>query len=218
MYKCLNTRIDWIDAALDRVGISGSPVIDHASILIYEAVTKQRKLNLAGDSHGTIFLSRSIRRARNKFLRLNGFNKKLWEERAQESVDIVTFGNGHRHWPKGPNYIMVYIDGDALPKRFGTTRERAMKSKRADMKFLVFEPIFARGNFEAHNMMFTVEYLRTTFAKNGLKNGATAPLKEKLSSGKVKLASPKEVKWPTDLSEYAWYPSSLDKFPIFSSS
>ncbi|KAL7573718.1 hypothetical protein ACA910_007756 [Epithemia clementina (nom. ined.)] len=207
IYKYVNPYLDWVDAGLDCMGVLGSPVIDHASILIYQAVMKQTKLNLAGDSHGTIFMSRALRCARNKFLGKSGSNHNLWEEQACANLNIVTFGNGHRCWPKGPKYVMNYIEGDPLPKSIGMTREQTRN--RSDIKFLVFGPL-PKLKSEAHNMMFTIEFLQAMFEKNDLEIGAMSNLLAKIQTDKCKVVNVKDVVWPNDLATYVFRNSSID--------
>jgi hypothetical protein len=219
----INRYLDWINAILDRIGLSGSPVIVNGSRLIYYAVENNISLNLSGDSLGTILLARAIRVAKRKFINNRALmfdfatrkiQEKIWENRTSQLINVFLFGNGYRQWVKGPNYIMVYIQGDPLPEKFGITPQRAIKQKRDDIKFLIFSRLFPEGSFEAHNMMFTNELLRQTFIKNEIEVGDFFGLYNKLNQGTLVIASADEVPWSRDIKDYTWNPDSLKSIPF----
>jgi hypothetical protein len=221
----INRYLDWINGALDRIGLSGSPVIPNAAKLIHYAATNNINLNLSGDSLGTILLARAIRRAKRKFIcdraRMFDFTarriqEQVWENRTGQLINLFIFGNGYRQWVKGPNYIMVYIQGDPLPEKFGITPQRAIKQKRDDIKFLIFPRLFPEGSFEAHNMMYTNELLRQTFIKNQIEIGDFWGLYNKLTEGTLKIATADEVPWSNDIKDYTWNPDSLKSIPSLS--
>jgi hypothetical protein len=66
--KTINPYLDWIDAAIHRLGLLNSPVIENTALLILNAIQKQQVINFAGDSHGTILLGRALQRAKRKFI------------------------------------------------------------------------------------------------------------------------------------------------------
>jgi|GEM_PF-1397981 hypothetical protein len=214
--KFINPYLDWIDAAIHRLGLLNSPVIENTALLILNAIQKQKVINFSGDSHGTILLGRALQRAKRKFINSSAgyFNFKQqqkqeikWEEESRKFVNIFTFGNGYSQWVKGPKYIMVYIEGDPLPEKLGITAE---KTNRQDIQFLKFPRLFPQGSFEAHNMMFTIELLRQTFLKNNLEVGDFVGLYQHLNQNSLKLATPTEVLWPNDMANYTWNPESLN--------
>jgi hypothetical protein len=215
----INRYLDWINAGLDYFGLSGSPVIENAASLITYAINNSITLNLSGDSLGTIYLGRAIRRAKRKFISERAImfdfagrriQELKWKQRTSQLINIFTFGNGYQKWVLGPNYIMVYIQGDPLPEKFGITPQRAIKQKRDDIKFLIFPRLFPEGSFEAHNMMFTIELIRQTFEKNQISVGDFAGLHNKLNSSTLEIATPDEVLWPSDMKDYAWNQDSLN--------
>ncbi len=214
--KTINPYLDWIDAAIHRLGLLNSPVIDNTAILILDAIQKQQMINFSGDSHGTILLGRAIQRAKRKFIHYSAKVLKIknrkdrqlkWEEESRKFINILTFGNGYSQWVKGPKYIMVYIEGDPLPEKLGITPE---KTNRQDILFLKYPRVFSPGIFEAHNMMFTIELLRQTFLKNNLAVGDFVGLHHQLYHNILKLATPAEVSWPEDMKNYVWNPESLN--------
>ncbi|MBW4632587.1 MAG: hypothetical protein KME30_12040 [Iphinoe sp. HA4291-MV1] len=218
----INRYLDWVNAVLDYLGLSGSPVIENAATVITYAVNNSIALNLSGDSLGTILLARAIRLAKMNFIcgRARVFDfverriqEKKWEQRSSQLINIFTFGNGYRKWVRGPNYIMVFIQGDPLPEKFGITPQRAIKQKRDDIKFLIFPRLFPEGSFEAHNMMFTIELLHQTFQKNQIEVGDFASLYNKLNSSTLEIATPDEVSWPSDMKDYVWNQDSLNSIP-----
>ncbi|MGH8002452.1 MAG: hypothetical protein ACREPR_24245 [Brasilonema sp.] len=218
----INRYLDWINAVLDYVSLSGSPVIENAATLMTYAVNNSITLNLSGDSLGTILLGRAIRLAKINFIsgraRVFDFGQrriqeKKWEQRTSQFINVFTFGNGYRKWVRGPNYIMVSIQGDPLPEKFGMTPRRAIKQKRDDIKFLIFPRLFPKGSFESHNMMFTIELLRQTFEKNQIEVGDFAGLYNKLNSSTLEIATPDEVSWPSDMKDYTWNQDSLKSIP-----
>jgi hypothetical protein len=222
----INRYLDWINAVLDYLGLSGSPVIENAATLITYAVNNRVTLNLSGDSLGTIFLARAIKVAKRNFIsgrarvfdfRERRIQEQKWKQRTSQLINVFTFGNGYRKWVLGPNYIMVFIQGDQLPEKFGMTPQRAIKQKRDDIKFLIFPRLFPQGSFEAHNMMFTIELLRQTFEKNQIQVGDFAGLYNKLNSSTLEIATPDEVSWPSDMKDYVWYQDSLNSIPSLSS-
>ncbi len=221
----INQYLDWINAGLDYLGLSGSPIIENAASLITYAANNSITLNLSGDSLGTILLARAIRRAKRKFIygRTSIFDfsaqrieEQKWEQRTSNLINVFAFGNGYQQWVKGPNYIMIFIEGDPLAEKFGITPQRAIKQKRDDIKFLIFPRIFPEGSFEAHNMMFTTEMLRQTFKKNQIGVGDFASLYNKLHSNTLEIATPDEVSWPKDMKDYTWNPDSLKSIPSLS--
>ncbi|ARV63020.1 hypothetical protein BZZ01_14165 [Nostocales cyanobacterium HT-58-2] len=223
---CINRSLDWINAGLDYMGLSGSPAIENAAILITYAVNNSIPLNISGDSLGTIYLARAIKLAKTIFIsgraRVFDFKERRiqeqkWQQRTSQLINVCTFGNGYRKWVLGPNYIMVFTEGDVLPQKFGMIPQRAIKQKRDDIKFLVFQRMFPKGNFEAHNMMFTIELLRQTFKKNQIEVGDFVGLYNKLNSGTLEIATPDEVAWPSDMKNYVWNPDSLNSIPSLSS-
>lgn len=222
----INRYIDWINAVLDYLGLSGSPVIENTATLITYAVNNSINLNLSGDSLGTIFLARAIKLAKRNFIcgraRVFDFTERRiqeqkWKQRTSQLINVFTFGNGYPKWVRGPNYIMVFIQGDPLPEKFGMTPQRAIKQKRDDIKFLIFPRLFPQGSFEAHNMMFTIELLRQTFKKNQIQVGDFAGLYNKLNSNTLEIATPDEVSWPSDMKNYVWNQDSLNSIPSLSS-
>ena len=104
---------------------------------------------------------------------------------------------------------MVSIKGDIVPEKFGMNRDIANKQGRDDIKFIIFERMFPKGNFEAHNMMFTNELLRQTFIKNNITVGDFADLYHRLKMSSLKLALAEEVSWPDDMKDYVWNQESL---------
>ncbi len=221
----INKYIDWINAGLDRISLSGSPVIENSAILINYAVNNNISLNFSGDSLGTILLARAIRHAKRKFINEHSLlfdfptkknQEKIWENRTSKLINVFAFGNGYLKWVKGPNYIMVYIQGDPLPENFGITPAKAIKQKRDDIKFLIFPHLFPQGSFEAHNMMFTTELLRQTFIKNNIEVGDFMGLYNKLNQGILELATANEVSWPNDIKNYVWSPDSLKSISFLS--
>ncbi|MCV3213974.1 hypothetical protein OGM63_10680 [Plectonema radiosum NIES-515] len=218
----INRYLDWINAAFDYVGLSGSPVIENAANLITYAVNNSKTLNLSGDSLGTIFLARALNLAKRNFIcrhaRVFDFaerriQEQKWRQRTSQLINVFTFGNGYRKWVLGPNYIMVFIQGDRLSEKYGITPQRAIKQKRDDIKFLIFPRLFPEGSFEAHNMMFTIELLRQTFQKNQIEVGDFVGLYNKLNSSTLKIATPDEVSWPSDMKQYVWNQDSLKSIP-----
>lgn len=222
----MNRYLDWINAVFDYLGLFGSPVIENAATLMTYAVNNRVTLNLSADSLGTIFLARAIKLAKRNFIcgRALVFDfaerriqEQKWKQRTSQLINVFTFGNGYQKWVLGPNYIMVFIQGDPLPKKFGMTPQRAIKQKRDDIKFLIFPRLFPEGSFEAHNMMFTIQLLRQTFKKNQIEVGDFASLYNKLNSNTLEIATPDEVSWPSDMKSYAWNQDSLNSIPSLSS-
>ena len=218
IFTKINPLLDWIDAAIHRLGLSGSPVIDNCTRLILYGINHKQVINFSADSHGTILLGRGLRAAKKKFILshtffLNFKGRRHWEERweqlSHQLINVFAFGNGYQAWVKGPKYIMVFITGDPLASTVGINPENSQKLKHSDIQFLVFEPIFEPRNFEAHNMMYTIELLRQSFIKNNLKVGDFAALYQALSQGTFKLVTATEAKaktfpWPKDMEEYTW--------------
>ena len=214
----INPLLDWIEATIHRLGLSGSPVIENCARLILYGINHKQVLNFSADSHGTILLGRGLRAAKKKFIlshtRWWNFQgrrnwEKRWEELSHQLINVLAFGNGYQAWVKGPKYIMVFITGDPLASRVGISPEKAQERQRSDLKFLVFEPIFEPGDFEAHNMMYTIELLRQSFSKNNLQVGDFVGLYQGLSQGTFKLVTGAEAKaetfpWPKDMEEYTW--------------
>lgn len=226
IFAFINRYLDWINAGLDRISLSGSPVIENAAILINYAVDNDINLNFSGDSLGTILLARAIRHAKRKFVNKHSLmfdfptkqiQEQIWENRTSQLINVFVFGNGYLKWVKGPNYIMVYIQGDPLPEKFGITPAKAIKQKRDDIKFLIFPSFFPQGSFEAHNMMFTTELLRQTFIKNNIDVGNFMGLYNKLNQGILEVATINEVSWPSDMKDYVWSQDSLKSLPPLSS-
>lgn len=243
----INPVMDWIDATVHRLGLSGSPVIDHCARLILYGLNHHQVLNFSTDSHGTILLGRGLQVAKKRFIlgHASRFNPKeyqywteRWEELSHKFINVVTFGNGYREWVKGPKYIMIFIDGDPLsgtvginpsnvqPKRLGDHglfvcagdpltatfsdgSDRVYPRQRHDIQFLVFESIFGPGDFEAHNMMYTIELLRQSFIKNNLQVGDFVELYYSLQQGTFQEVTAAEANaetfpWPEDMDEYTW--------------
>ncbi len=218
LFSFINKNLDWIDAAIHRMGFAGSPAIENTAILILYAIENDQILNFSGDSHGTILLARAINLAKRKFMRkyasfwdfqARKIQEKRWENRTDQLINIFAFGNGYRTWVKGPKYIMVSMSGDVIPENLGITPQRANKQGRDDIKFMIFERIFPQGSFEAHNMIFTTELLRQTFIKNNITIGNFAGLYHKLKTSTLKLATADEVPWSDDIKDYVWDKENL---------
>ncbi|MBF2063060.1 MAG: hypothetical protein IGS39_01290 [Calothrix sp. C42_A2020_038] len=215
----INRYLDWINAGLDRLNLSGSPVIGNTAILVNYALTNNIILNLSGDSHGTILLARGLRVAKKKFVDAHALmfdfmgrrvQELRWEKRASQFINVFAFGNGYPQWVKGPSYIMVYIEGDPVSEKLGITPQRAIRQQREDIKFLIFPRIFPQGSFEAHNMMYSTQLLRQTFIKNHIQIGDFPALYNKLYQGILEIASAEDVTWPCDMADYTWNPDSLN--------
>ena len=218
IFTKINPFLDWIDATIHRLGLSGSPVIDNCVQLILYGINHNQAINFSADSHGTILLGRGLRAAKQKFIFshtsfLNFKERRHWEERWEELshqfINVFTFGNGYKTWVKGPKYVMAFITGDPLASKIGVAPENTRD--RNDIQFLAFESIFESGNFEAHNMMYTIELLRQSFIKNDLKVGDFVSLYQALSQGTFKLVTAAEATaeafpWPKDMEEYTWDP------------
>jgi len=220
----INPLLDWIDAAIHRLGLSGSPVINNTAILVVRALDEEIPLHLSSDSHGTILLSRALSLAKRKFIDehaaiWNLKKRRVWESKwlkySHQLIRVFNFGNGHKKWVKGPKYIMVSITGDPLAENLSVTPEQALKQGRNDIKFLIFPRLFPQNSFEAHNMMFTTQLLRQTFKKNGLEVGDFVSLYFLLSQNYLKIATPEEVPWPKDMKDYVWSPDSLKSIPNY---
>ena len=219
LFGFINKYLDWIDAAIHRIGLAGSPAIENTAILIVHAIENDKNLNFSGDSHGTILLARAINLAKRKFIckhtdfwnfKARKIQETKWENRTAQLMNIFAFGNGFQTWAKGPKYIMVSIEGDVVPERFGINPEKAIEGGREDIQFITFERMFPEGSFEAHNMMFTTELLRQTFIKNNIVIGDFVDLYFQLKAGTLKLATAQEVSWPDDMEEYVWNQESLE--------
>lgn len=218
IFTKINPFLDWIDATIHRLGLSGSPVIDNCARLILYGINHNQVINFSADSHGTILLGRGLRTAKRKFIRSHTFFlnfkgrrhwEKHWEELSHQLINVFTFGNSYQVWVKGPKYIMAFIAGDPLASTIGIRPEKTQKLKRSDIQFLVFESIFEPRDFEAHNMMYTIELLRQSFIKNNLKVGDFAALYQALSQGAFDLVTAAEAKaetfpWPKDMEDYSW--------------
>ncbi|MGK7888773.1 MAG: hypothetical protein AB4042_05520 [Leptolyngbyaceae cyanobacterium] len=243
----INSLLDWVNAVLDYLSLSGSPVIENCAQLILHGINHQQTVNLASDSHGTILLGRALKVAKKRFIQqqtsfLNVKDRqsstKQWEELSHQFINILAFGNGYRTWVKGPKYIMVFMAGDPLAVTVGLTpnylqsrqyhnsqyiiaagdplvatiglnQDNLQQPDRSDIQFLIFESIFATGDFEAHNMMYTIELLRQSFIKNGLEVGDFVGLYQALKQGTFQLVTASEAKadsfpWPQDMDEYTW--------------
>lgn len=223
LFDFINPYLDWIDAAIHRIGLAGSPAIRNTAILILHAIENYKTLNLSGDSHGTILLARAIKSAKRRFIgkhtnfwnfKARRIREEIWENRTDQLINVFAFGNSYRNWVKGPKYIMVSIEGDIVPERFGMNRDVANRKGRDDIKFIVFERIFKKGNFEAHNMMFTNELLRQTFIKNNITIGDFAGLYYQLKMSSLELATAEEVTWPDDMNKYVWGQESLKELGV----
>ena len=220
IFTKINPLLDWIDAAIHRLGLSGSPVIDNCARLILYGIDHNQVINFSADSHGTILLGRGLRAAKRKFILSHTFFlnfkgrrhwEKRWEELSHQVINVFAFGNGYKAWVKGPKYIMVFITGDPLVSKLGIRPDNVQELKGNDIQFLVFEPIFDPGDFEAHNMMYTIELLRQSFIKNNLQIGDFVALYQALSQGNFKLVTATEAiaetfPWPNDMEEYTWNP------------
>ncbi|MEM9214933.1 MAG: hypothetical protein AAGD25_11370 [Cyanobacteria bacterium P01_F01_bin.150] len=243
----VNPLMDWIEATVHRLDLSGSPVIGNCARLILYGINHRQVINFATDSHGTILLGRGLQAARRRFIlghasRWNAKEYQYWEQRWEELsnqfINVVTFGNGYRIWVKGPKYIMIFIDGDPLactvginpdnvqPRQVDDSRvvvcsgdpltttkgmgpDLISRAKRNDIQFLVFESIFEPGNFEAHNMMYTIELLRQSFVKNNLPIGDFVGLYHALRQGSFEAVTAAEAMaenfpWPDDMADYTW--------------
>ena len=243
----VNPLMDWTDATIHRLGLSGSPVIDHCARLILYGLNHHQVINFSTDSHGTILLGRGLQVAKKKFIlgRTSRWNLKeyqyweeRWEELAYQFINVLTFGNGYRSWVKGPKYIMIFIDGDPLACTIGLNPDNVQPRKpdddqavvcagdpltsmvgltaddlpideRSDIQFLVFESIFESGDFEAHNMMYTIELLRQSFIKNNLDVGDFVALYHSLKQGSFNQITATEATaetfpWPDDMDDYTW--------------
>ncbi|AFY56712.1 hypothetical protein Riv7116_4283 [Rivularia sp. PCC 7116] len=220
IFSFLNKYLDWIDAAIHRIGLAGSPAIRNTAVLILYAIENDKTLNLSGDSHGTILLARAINHAKRKFIakdaafwnfKARKIQETRWQNRTDQLINVFAFGNSYKNWVKGPKYIMVSIKGDIVPEKFGMNRDIANQKGRDDIKFIVFERVFEKGNFEAHNMMFTNELLRQTFIKNDITIGNFAGLYYQLKTSTLELATAAEVNWPDDMKDYVWNEESLQQ-------
>lgn len=220
----INPFLDWIDATIHRLGLSGSPLIKNCSTLILRAIEEKQEINFSADSHGTILLGRALSSAKKRFIFKNTFWfnfkgrrnwEKKWEESSHRFVTIFAFGNGYRKWVRGPKYVMIYINGDPLVSKVGINLEKVQKIDRNDIKFIVFEPLFSSGDFEAHNMMFTIELLRESFVKNNIEIGDFVSLYNALDRNKLQLFTTSESKdklfpWPDDMKDYQWSNDKLN--------
>ncbi|MEO1682133.1 MAG: hypothetical protein AAFS06_02595 [Cyanobacteria bacterium J06631_12] len=214
----INSSMDWIDAVIHRLGLSGAPVIDNCARLILEGIHHNQAINFSADSHGTILLGRGLRVAKQKFILshtffLNFRGRRYWEKRwellAHQLINVFAFGNGYRAWVKGPKYIMVSIADDHITSKFGIEPKRIEKRNFSGIQFLIFESIFELGEVEAHNMMYTIELLRQSFIKNNLEVGDFSALYQALSQGTFNLVTTAEAKaekfpWPLDMEAYTW--------------
>ncbi|MBV6621534.1 MAG: hypothetical protein KI793_01040 [Rivularia sp. (in: Bacteria)] len=223
IFSFLNKYLDWIDAAIHRIGLAGSPAIRNTAALILYAIENDKILNLSGDSHGTILLARAINHAKRKFIakhaafwnfKARRIQETRWQNRTDKLINVFAFGNSYQRWVKGPKYIMVSIKGDIVPEKFGMNRDIANQKGRDDIKFIVFDRLFLKGSFEAHNMMFTNELLRQTFIKNNITIGNFAGLYYQLKVGTLQLATAAEVNWPDDMINYVWNQESLKELGV----
>lgn len=247
----VNPLLDWVDAGVHRLGLSGSPVIQNCARLILHSIHHHRAIHFSADSHGTILLGRALKVAKRTFIANYSSGADIknyreleqhWESLSNAFITVVTFGNGYRSWVKGPKYIMIFIDedpltltagirpdnispslyyapqvvvcaGDPLSSIVGFPGDPSDVEQRKDIQFLVFESMFKPEDFEAHNMMYTVELLRQSFIKNNLNIGDFTALYHSLRQGTFQSITATEAKsptfpWPSDMAAYTWNPTS----------
>jgi len=209
-------KLDFVNAFLHYTGIRGSPVIDNLCYLILDAIVRRVHLNLGCDSHGTILVGRALQDAKDKFCRFS--SESEWDKLTYEYIFVIVFGNSYRKWVRGPKYIFCYIQGDQLPEKGGWTEEKykesIQKNKKNDVgiQFLVFERMFA-DDFEAHNMMYTIELLKQSMIQNRIDINDFNELYHQLKNGTFKKVTAEQAMsgsfpWPLDIINFTWVPSA----------
>jgi hypothetical protein len=118
--------LDWLDATVHRLGLSGSYVIHNCATFLLCALDRKQVVNLSADSHGTILLGRALWVAKKRYTKRESAMRcrsiffcrdkeeveKQWEALSHECINVVAFGNGYVNWVKGPKYVMVNLATD----------------------------------------------------------------------------------------------------------
>jgi len=181
-----------------------------------DAVESGRVACFAGESQGSILVGQAVRTARERYVRRHATGSDAaararavaeFEQKAGQTLYVLTFGNAYPAYPAGPNYLHVMMRGDPVPQNGSRPDNRPPDART---RYLVFDQLFAgEKNFENHNVMFLVELMRRSAQLNGVPPGDLPALVRRVQSdAPFRVARPDEVRWPADIQQRVWDPSN----------
>jgi len=189
---------------------------------MFDALESKTPTYFAGESQGSILVGHGLRYAKEAFVEKHSqpapgqpFDnpalaaqrrrqaEELFEERAGETLNILTFGNAYAHYPDGPNYVHVSMHGDPVPNN-GTRPDNHPED--AKTHYVIFDQLFpGKNNFENHNIAFLMELLHRTFELNDIPRGDLQAFFETAGKGELRaIARPDQVDWPDDMEKQTW--------------
>ncbi len=206
---------------LSVIGISKNLIseksVKHLSQAMTQAIETGKPACFAGESQGSALLGQALNATRDAYVAKHAQSgsakdkaaaTKAFEDKAGKSLYAVTFGNTYRDYPKGPNYLHVYMKGDPAPKQLGSRPD----NRPADVKtqYITFEQLFpGKDNFENHNIAVAMPLLKRTAELNNVNPGDLPGLfaaSQKAFKNGTTLKTPTldDVTWPTDMQSKLW--------------
>ncbi|MDP3231871.1 MAG: hypothetical protein Q8N26_03775 [Myxococcales bacterium] len=211
-----NRALETVASALLNKNLISEQSVTNLSVAMLDAVETGKPTFFGGESQGSILVGQAVGVAKDAYVKKHAPSGSaadqaraaaMFEQKAGASLNVITFGNAYGNYPKGPNYLHVYMKGDPVPDN-GSRPDNVPANDKT--QYLVFDQLFAgKNNFENHNIMFLTELLKRTSELNGLPPGDLPALfaasqKAHRSGTPLTLARPRDVKWPDDMQSLVW--------------
>ncbi len=212
----LNRAAEGLSNVLLNKNLASEASVKNLSVAMLDAVETGKPAYFGGESQGSILVGQAVGAAKDAYVKKHAASGSAadraraaasFEKKAGAALNVITFGNAYGSYPKGPNYLHVYMKGDPVPNN-GTRPDNVPAN--AKTQYLVFDQLFAgKNNFENHNIMFLTELLKRTSELNGLPAGDLPALfaasqKAQRTGRPLTIARPSDVKWPSDMQSLVW--------------
>jgi hypothetical protein len=226
----LATNVNRQIEGLSVIGIAKNLIseksVKNLSQAMMQAVESGKPACFAGESQGSALLGQALKATRDAYVAKHAASgsakdkaaaTKAFEEKAGKSLYAMTFGNTYKDYPKGPNYLHVYMKGDPAPQQLGSRPDN--RPADAKTQYITFDQLFpGKDNFENHNIAVAMPLLKRTAELNNVNPGDLPGLfaaSQKAFQNGTSLKTPTldDVKWPAGMQEKLW-----DKKQVFSHS
>ncbi len=203
--------LEAVSSPLLVLNLSTEQSVANVSKVMANALETGKPAYFGGYSQGSILVGKALQKTKDEYVKAHGGNnsaarkkaEQSFEEKAGKTLNVMTFGNAYKSYPKGPNYLHTYIKGDPVVDN-GTRPD----SHPADAKtnYLVFDQVFpGKKPMENHNMLVTTELLKQTAELNGFAAGDLPALFKAASNPKsLKVPTAVDVDWPKDMNKVMW--------------
>jgi hypothetical protein len=185
--------------------------VKNLTVVMTDAIENNKPAYITGESQGSILVGQALNKTKEAYVKAHSTGRSAkdkaaavaaFEKKSGENLHILTLGNAYDNYPKGPNYLHVFMKGDPMP-RFGTRPDN--HSANAKMQYINFDQLFpGKSAHENHNTGLQTRLLQRTFEINNIPKGDLPALFKASQDAFIRGTSLKmprldDVQWPADM-------------------